>query len=51
MKKFKLTTSLSANNMVLFDANMRIKRYADECQIMEEYYPIRYKLYQKRKAH
>ena len=51
MKKFKLSSSLSANNMVMFDANQRIRKYDDECQIMEEYFPIRYKLYVKRKAH
>ena len=50
-KKFKLTAPMSANNMVLFDDKGRIKRFSDECQIMEEYFPVRQGIYQKRKAH
>ena len=50
-KKFKLATTMSANNMVLFDAESRIKRYADECQILEDFYPVRLALYGKRKQH
>ena len=50
-KKFKLTNTISANNMVLFDANSQIKRYANECDIMEEYFPVRLRLYERRKKH
>lgn len=48
-KKLKLTTSVSANNYVLFDKNGKIKRYDDEVQILEEFYQERYQLYQVRK--
>ena len=51
VKKFQLTSALSMNNLVCFDNKCRIKKFANECQIMEEYYPIRYDLYAKRKAH
>ena len=50
-KKFKLQTSVSMNNMVLFDQNSRIKKYQDEREILEEFFPVRYRLYAKRKAH
>ena len=50
-KKFKLTTSVSANNMVLFDQDSRIKRYSNECDILSEYFTVRLEIYRKRKAH
>ena len=50
-KKFKLTSTISANNMVLFDAQSRLKKYANECEILQEYFPVRFELYAKRKAH
>ena len=50
-KKFKLTSTFSGNNYVLFDKDCRIKKYEDEVQILEEFYPIRYNLYLKRKNH
>lgn len=51
VKKFGLTSKISANNMVLFDSNSRIKRYQNECQVLEDYYPVRYEVYRKRKQH
>ena len=51
VKKFKLTSSLSMNNIVLFDNKSRVKKYANECEILEEFYPIRYDLYSKRKSY
>lgn len=51
LKKFKLTSTVSVNNMVLFDQHSRIKKYETEVQILEEFYPIRFNLYQKRKQH
>lgn len=48
-KRFKLTSSISMNNFVLFDSKQRIKKYQDEVEIMEEFYPIRLDLYKKRK--
>lgn len=50
-KKFKLSTTISANNYVLFDKFGKIKRYEDEIQILEEFYNERFDLYTKRKEH
>ena len=46
-----MTGRMSANNMVLFDSESRIKRYANECEIIAEYFPVRLGLYKKRKDH
>lgn len=48
-KVFKLQSSVSLNTMVLFDANGCIKRYSSVEQIMQEFYDVRLKFYQKRK--
>ena len=37
--------------MVLFDPQSRIRRFANECEIMEEYFPVRLQLYVKRKKY
>ena len=50
-KKFKLTSSISANNMVLFDHQSRIRKFQDEVEILNEYFPVRLNIYRKRKAH
>ena len=50
-KKFKLTSSISANNMVLFDHHSRIRKFQDEVEILNEYFPVRLGIYRKRKAH
>ena len=50
-KKFKLSTTISANNYVLFDKFGKIKRYDDEIQILEEFFNERLDLYTKRKEH
>lgn len=50
-KKFKLTSSISLNNFVLFDDKSRIKKYANEVEILEDFYPIRYDLYKQRKSY
>jgi DNA topoisomerase-2 len=50
-KRFKLTTSISLNNLVLFDSQQRIKRYANEVDILEEFFPIRHALYARRKEY
>lgn len=50
-KKFKLTTTISANNYVLFDKFGKIKRYDDEIQILQEFFNERFDLYTKRKEH
>ena len=48
-KKFKLTSSISLNNLVLFDKDQRIKKYQNEVEILEDFFPIRHALYAKRK--
>ena len=48
-KKFKLTTSISANNYVLFDYEGKIKRYPSEQEIIREFYVLRENLYHRRK--
>ena len=44
-KRFKLTTNLTCGNMVLFDKDYTIKKYADEIEILEEFYGYRYEMY------
>ena len=50
-KKFRLVTTMSANNLVLFDKNQKIRKYANELEILEEFYGVRFDLYKKRKEH
>ncbi|CAE7162205.1 TOP2A [Symbiodinium pilosum] len=50
-KSFKLRSSLSTNNMIFFDKDGKIKRYADERNILEEFAELRLEYYHKRKAH
>ena len=40
-KRLKLISSISANNMVLFGQDGRIKKYSDELEILEEFYKAR----------
>jgi DNA topoisomerase-2 len=50
-KVFHLCKKYSTTNMHLFDATGTIKKYESPVEIMEEYYQVRLKLYEKRKAH
>lgn len=50
-KKFKLSTTISLNNMVAFDAIGRIKKYNSILEILEEFYSLRLTFYQKRKEY
>ena len=50
IKKFKLSANISVNNLVLFNPQFNIKRYNNECEVLEEFYHVRYKYYQMRKA-
>ena len=50
-KIFGLTTTKSTSNMYLFDEHQKLKKYADMYEIIEKYYPVRYKTYELRKAH
>ena len=47
---FKLTGKLSTSNMICFGFDGKIKKYASAEEIIEEFYPKRLALYQKRKV-
>jgi DNA topoisomerase-2 len=49
-KQFKLTTTISTNNMVCFDSQNRIKRYDSPLEILREFYDLRLTYYQRRKV-
>lgn len=49
-QKFKLTKSIATSNLVAFDAEGRITKYAGVEDIMKEFYGIRLKFYEKRKV-
>lgn len=51
LEKFKLTTTVSTTNLVAFDTNGMIRKYANAEEIMEEYYHYRLKMYGLRKKH
>ena len=48
-KKMKLRTTMQTTNFVLFDLNLKLKRYLNSKQIMDEYFVERYKKYGDRK--
>ena len=50
-KLFKLTTTQSTNNMHLFDADDKLKKYATVTDIIEDYFTRRLVLYDTRKKH
>ena len=50
-KMLKLYTSLSANNMHLFNEDEKLMKFDSEKEIIDGYYPVRLKYYQKRKDH
>jgi DNA topoisomerase-2 len=47
---FKLSKSMATSNLVAFDAQGRIHKYDTVLDMMEEFYHIRLKYYQKRKV-
>jgi DNA topoisomerase-2 len=49
ISNLKLTSSISTSNMVLFDKNMRIKKYQSVHDIICEFCDVRLAFYQKRK--
>lgn len=49
-KKFKLESSISTSNMVLFDPEGRIKKYDTTEEILADFYQLRLKTYQERKV-
>ena len=48
-KKFKLESSLSTSNLVLFDHNGCLKKYPGVTEILREFYDVRLDIYRKRK--
>jgi DNA topoisomerase-2 len=48
---FKLSTTMATSNLVAFDAQGRIHKYATVLDIMEEFYHIRLRYYEKRKQY
>lgn len=49
-KRFKLVTQISTGNMVCFDLNNKIKRYASAEEILEDFYGKRLEYYGIRKV-
>ena len=47
---FKLTKTMATTNLVAFDSQGRIHKYATILDIMEEFYQVRLKFYEKRKV-
>lgn len=47
---FKLTKTLATTNLVAFDAQGRLHKYETPLDIMEEFYNVRLKFYEKRKV-
>ena len=50
-KVFKLKSSVSTSNMVLFDPNGKIRRYDSALEIIEEFAALRVEMYGKRKSY
>ena len=48
-KKLKLQTTISLNNLVLFNKDRKIAKYANISEIMEEHFLVREDFYKKRK--
>jgi DNA topoisomerase-2 len=48
-KTLKLYTTCSSTNMHLFDANDKLKKYANVPEIIDDYFETRLSIYQKRK--
>lgn len=48
---FKLSKTMATSNLVAFDAQGRIQKYATPLDIMEEFFQIRLRMYHKRKQH
>jgi len=44
-------SSIPGSNYVLFDSKGKIARYASEIDIMKEFFKLRVKLYDERKAY
>ena len=51
LKKFKLTTTMSASNFVLFDQDRKLARRASAHEIMGQWFSLRATLYDRRKEY
>ena len=51
LKKFKLQTSISCTNCVLFNSRQQIHRYGTEIDILKEFFGLREALYHRRKEY
>lgn len=49
-KALKLTSSLATTNMVCFDVNGKIKKYASPEEIIDDFYDVRLSYYMRRKV-
>ena len=50
VEAFKLTKTMATSNLVAFDSQGRIHKYATVLDIMEEFYQVRMSCYEKRKV-
>ena len=50
-EKFKLTSKISLTNLHLYTDQCAIRKYSTVYQIMDEYYDVRYAMYEKRKEY
>jgi len=50
-KKFKMYTTKTTSNMHLFDSEQRMKHYNQIEEIIEDYFPVRLALYDKRREY
>ncbi|KAL8802005.1 MAG: hypothetical protein Q9182_004082 [Xanthomendoza sp. 2 TL-2023] len=50
-EKFKLSRTLATSNLVAFDPEGRITKYATVEDILKEFYGVRIKFYERRKSH
>jgi len=51
IKKFKLQSVINLTNMVLFDAEGKLRKYSSVEEILEEFYVLRLEFYHRRKAY
>jgi DNA topoisomerase-2 len=49
-RKFKLFTTISTSNMIVFDQDCKMKKYANPEDLLTDFYPVRLQAYIKRKA-
>ena len=49
-KALKLGTTFPTTNYVLFDENYKLTKYASGNEILEKFYDLRLKMYEKRKV-